>query len=59
MKIRSMGRMVTRTLLSVAEMERDMIVERTQEGKMFARKNNPNFREGRRKQQSHEEEARI
>ena len=43
----SMGRMVTRTLLSVAEMERDMIVERTQEGKMFARKNNPNFREGR------------
>ncbi|MDT0274265.1 recombinase family protein, partial [Enterococcus faecium] len=25
----SMGRMVTRTLLSVAEMERDMIVERT------------------------------
>ncbi len=30
--------MVTRTLLSVAEMERDMIVERTQEGKMFAQK---------------------
>ena len=43
----SMGRMVTRTLLSVAEMERDMIVERTQEGKMFAKKNNPNFKEGR------------
>ena len=34
----SMGRMIVRTLLSVAEMERDMIVERTQEGKMFARK---------------------
>lgn len=45
----SMGRMVTRTLLSVAEMERDMIVERTQEGKMFAKKNNPNFKEGRSK----------
>ncbi|MDL4922517.1 recombinase family protein, partial [Enterococcus gallinarum] len=43
----SMGRMIVRTLLSVAEMERDMIVERTQEGKMFARKNNPNFKEGR------------
>ena len=43
----SMGRMVTRTLLSVAEMERDMIVERTQEGKMFAKKNNPNYKEGR------------
>ena len=43
----SMGRMITRTLLSVAEMERDMIVERTQEGKLFAKKNNPNYREGR------------
>lgn len=42
-----MGRMIMRTLLSVAEMERDMIVERTQAGKEFARKNNPNFREGR------------
>lgn len=43
----SMGRMIVRTLLSVAEMERDMIVERTQEGKAFARKNNPNYKEGR------------
>lgn len=42
-----MGRMIVRTLLSVAEMERDMIVERTQEGKAFAKKNNPNYREGR------------
>lgn len=42
-----MGRMIVRTLLSVAEMERDMIVERTQEGKIFAKKNNPNYREGR------------
>lgn len=41
-----MGRMIVRTLLSVAEMERDMIVERTQEGKAFAKKNNPNYREG-------------
>lgn len=43
----SIVRMVTRTLLGVAEMERDMIVERTQEGKLFAKKNNPNFKEGR------------
>lgn len=42
-----MGRMIVRTLLSVAEMERDMIVERTQSGKIYARKHNPNYREGR------------
>lgn len=42
-----MGRMILRTLLSVAEMERDMIVERTQAGKEFAKRRNPNFREGR------------
>lgn len=42
-----MGRMILRTLLSVAEMERDMIVERTQEGKAYAKRNNPNYREGR------------
>lgn len=42
-----MGRIIVRTLLSVAEMERDMIIERTQEGKMFAKKNNPDYREGR------------
>ena len=41
------GRMILRTLLSVAEMERDMIVERTQEGKAFAKKNNPHYKEGR------------
>lgn len=41
------GKMIVRTLLSVAEMERDMIVERTQTGKEFAKKNNPNFKEGR------------
>lgn len=47
----AIGRMIMRTLLSVAEMERDMIVERTQEGKAFAKRNNPNFREGRPKAQ--------
>lgn len=43
----TMGRMILRTLLSVAEMERDMIVERTQEGKRFAKLNNPSYKEGR------------
>lgn len=43
----SIGRTIVQTLLSVVEMERDMIVERTQEEKIFAKKNNPNFREGR------------
>jgi len=43
----SMGRMILRTLLSVAEMERDMIVERTQAGKAYAKKHKVNYREGR------------
>lgn len=43
----TMGRMILRTLLSVAEMERDMIVERTQEGKKFAKLTNSNYKEGR------------
>lgn len=43
----SMGRMIYRTLLSVAEMERDMIVERTQAGKAYAKQHNPNYHEGR------------
>jgi DNA invertase Pin-like site-specific DNA recombinase len=42
----SIGRFFMRTLLSLAEMERDMIVERIQEGKEKARAD-PNYREGR------------
>lgn len=42
----SMGRFFLTTLLAVAEMERNMIVERIQEGKAIA-KQNPNFKEGR------------
>ena len=40
-----MGRMIVRPLLSVAEMERDMIIERTQAGKVFAKQHNPNYKE--------------
>ncbi|QSN68895.1 recombinase family protein [Mammaliicoccus sciuri] len=40
------GRLILSVMLAFAEFERDMIVERTQEGKAIA-KQNPNFREGR------------
>ncbi|MCM3635299.1 recombinase family protein [Paenibacillus camelliae] len=42
----SMGRFFLTTLLAVAEMERNMIVERTQEGKAIA-KQNAGYKEGR------------
>lgn len=42
----TMGRFFLQTLLAVAEMERNMIVERTQEGKALA-KQRDDFREGR------------
>lgn len=40
------GRLIFNIMMSFAEFERDMIVERTQEGKLIA-KQYPNFREGR------------
>ncbi len=40
------GRLIFNIMSSFAEFERDMIVERTQEGKMIA-KQRPDFREGR------------
>lgn len=40
------GKLVTTVMFAFAEFERDMIVERTQEGKAIARMN-PNFQEGR------------
>ena len=43
----AIGRLIYTVLLAVADMERDMILERTQEGKAYAKKNNPNFKEGR------------
>lgn len=41
------GKMMYTLLLSVAEMEREMIVERSQEGKAYAKKHKPNYKEGR------------
>lgn len=40
------GRLIRNVMLCFAEFERDMIVQRTSEGKTIA-KNNPNYREGR------------
>ena len=40
------GRLTFNIFSAFAEFERDMIVTRTQEGKMYARMHNPNFREG-------------
>lgn len=48
------GRLVFNIMMSFAEFERDMIVERTQEGKMIARQH-PNFREGRPKKYSNKQ----
>lgn len=44
----SIGKFTTTVLLAVAEMERDMIVERTQSGKEYAKKHNSNYKDGRR-----------
>ena len=41
------GRLTFNIFSAFAEFERDMIVTRTQEGKMYARMHNPNFKEGR------------
>ncbi|HCM90596.1 MULTISPECIES: recombinase family protein [Vagococcus] len=41
------GRLILTQLFAFAEYERDMIIERTQEGKAFAKKNDPNFKDGR------------
>lgn len=41
------GRLILNVLLSFAEFERDMIVERTSAGKAVARENNPDYKEGR------------
>ena len=40
------GKLIRNVMLSFAEFERDMIIQRTQEGKIIARKD-PNYREGR------------
>lgn len=41
------SKLIRNIFFAFAEFERDMIVERTQEGKLIAKQNNPNFKEGR------------
>lgn len=41
------GKLILTIMSGFAEFERDLIVQRTQEGKALAKKNNPNFKEGR------------
>lgn len=41
------GKIMYSTLLMVADIERDMIIERTEAGRRYAKAHNPNFREGR------------
>ena len=41
------GRLIFTVFSAFADFERDLIVERTQEGKAYAKKNNPSFEEGR------------
>lgn len=41
------GKLILTIMSGFAEFERDLIVQRTQEGKAIARLNNPNFKEGR------------
>lgn len=43
----SVSTLMRNVLLAFAQFERDMIVQRTQEGKAIARKNNPDYKEGR------------
>ncbi len=45
------GRLILNVLLSFAEFERDMIVERTSEGKALAKATNPDYKEGRKEKQ--------
>ena len=40
------GKLIRNIMLAFSEFERDMIIQRTQEGKVVARQN-PNFRDGR------------
>lgn len=43
----SVNTLLRNVLLAFAQFERDMIVQRTQEGKAMAKTNNPDFKEGR------------
>lgn len=43
----TMGKLFRTVLIAFSEFERDIIVERTQAGKAYSKKTNPNYKEGR------------
>lgn len=47
----SVNTLLRNVLLAFAQFERDMIVERTQEGKAILRENNPSWKDGRKKKE--------
>ena len=49
------GRLIFTVFSAFAEFERDLIVSRTQEGKAWAKANNPNFLEGMPRKYNHEQ----
>ena len=49
------GQLIFTIFSAFAEFERSLIIERTQEGKQFAKMNDPNFREGRPKKYTSEQ----
>jgi DNA invertase Pin-like site-specific DNA recombinase len=53
------GKLMVNIIFSFAQYERDMIWERTQEGKMAARAKNPNYKEGRKTKERPEEYSDI
>lgn len=46
------GKLILTVMLAFAEFERNLIVDRTQEGRVMARSNNPDYREGRKSKYS-------
>lgn len=58
-RMNSISEFLMTTLLAVAQMERDMIVERTQAGRQYARKHNPNYRDGRKRKLTPDQERQL
>lgn len=53
------GTLMLNMFLAFAQFERDMIVQRTQEGKEYQRQHNPNFRDGRKPQKNRRQISEI
>jgi putative DNA-invertase from lambdoid prophage Rac len=58
-RMNSISEFLMTTLLAVAQMERDMIVERTQAGRQYARQHNPNYKDGRKRKLTPDQERQL